>query len=226
MAPPKQIDTLSAIVESLENSSLPLYKATVQAGKLIWNAYCDGTLTNDQVWNFIVQEELGTEGRLFDGDDGFASLAYYSICRLVPLMVPGFTGEPGISADDPTKEEAYWQKWYTTGLMQLAVRLRRLERHNAAKMPGPSIPTFDADKGVVFFKSKAISLGQEETDVLKVLVIDRAVTLRTLRNRSGCETANKVLASLRKKYPCLKTHITLPGHKGAGGYRTTIDPIA
>lgn len=63
--------------------------------------------------------------------------------------------------------------------------------------------------------------GQAEI-VLEALVELRAATKDELAEKSGVDDAHKVLATIRKNLPALASHITFPGGKGKGGYRTTI----
>lgn len=71
---------------------------------------------------------------------------------------------------------------------------------------------------------ETISLEDNEQDVLECLLDhDGAATLGDLRRSKGeISNPNRVLSSLLHKYKGLAGHITMPGGRGRGGYRTTI----
>jgi hypothetical protein len=127
-------DQLSALANKLaeappdENSHAVLVDAVlVDAGKAIWDAYRDGLLKEDPVWDFVVQKELGETGTLADGDEGFAGLAWYSISQIVPTMLPHFDIETAVGVDDC--------QLVIGGLVQLVIRLRGAKKTPSALVP-------------------------------------------------------------------------------------------
>jgi hypothetical protein len=65
-----------------------------------------------------------------------------------------------------------------------------------------------------------ITLEANEGEVLKALV-GGPLTITELRRQSNVDDAQRVLRRIRDKY-ALAQYITLPGARGNGGYRTTI----
>jgi hypothetical protein len=91
---------------------------------------------------------------------------------------------------------------------------------------GQGEPQFDPKAGTLSVGKQRYSLEGTEADVLKALVDHGSATLNTLQRKSGCETPNKVLRRLVKKYPALAEYIAFPGARGKGGYSTTITPLS
>ena len=123
-------DKLSAAATQIATASRETREATVvEVGKLLWDAYSDGTLQSDSVWNYVITKSLGEEGRLhpnpdYPGDE-FALLVYASITEIVPSMIPGFSREIGYPGSDEMV-----RGWFSGGLTQLAIRLRRAGQAN------------------------------------------------------------------------------------------------
>jgi hypothetical protein len=81
----------------------------------------------------------------------------------------------------------------------------------------------DSVRGAILFSWRApFQLGDTEESVLTWLVRLKAATLTELRDKSGCESANKVLRRILTKCPELEPYITMPGAKGRGSYSTLI----
>ncbi|HJN11127.1 MAG TPA: hypothetical protein QF564_20735 [Pirellulaceae bacterium] len=71
-----------------------------------------------------------------------------------------------------------------------------------------------------------LSFSGQEHYVIEALVKSGSATKAELQSHSGVEDAVKVLKRIRDKHPQLAPHITFPGGKGKGGYRTTIKQAA
>ena len=70
---------------------------------------------------------------------------------------------------------------------------------------------------------KVITLTDTEGEVLQALVKLRSANIDELGEESGADkNAPRYLRAICDKHPELGKHITLPGGKGKGGYRTTI----
>jgi len=80
-------------------------------------------------------------------------------------------------------------------------------------------------RGVYCIGDETIKLEPAEDNVLTALIqLGGAATKDELIRKSGPANAPAVLRRIVKKWPALKRHITLPGARGKGGYRTTIRP--
>lgn len=125
---PTLADQLFALANKLAEAPPENFHAVlVDAGKAIWDAYCDGLFKEDPVWDFVVQKELGETGTLDDGDDGFADLAWYSISQIVPTMLRNFDAETVVGIDD--------RQLVIGGLRQLVIRLRGAKKTPSAVVP-------------------------------------------------------------------------------------------
>jgi hypothetical protein len=68
-----------------------------------------------------------------------------------------------------------------------------------------------------------IILEEAEDHVLRSLIeLGGAAKKDELVRQSGKDDAPRVLKTMREKHPALARHITLPGGRGRGGYRTSI----
>ncbi len=103
----------------------------------------------DPVWNFVLTNSLGEEGRLlapnpeYPGDE-FALLVYESIKYIVPTMIPGFRSEaPTASSYEPMSVDGL-PGWMAGGLTQLAIRLRRAGQPDNGSVETPAATANDA----------------------------------------------------------------------------------
>ncbi|MBI3461844.1 MAG: hypothetical protein HY000_02125 [Planctomycetes bacterium] len=78
--------------------------------------------------------------------------------------------------------------------------------------------------GLIEVDGEPYRLEPAQEMVIEALVELRAATKEQLIERSGVEDAVNVLKAICQAIPQLSTHITLPGGRGKGGYRTTIRP--
>jgi len=76
--------------------------------------------------------------------------------------------------------------------------------------------------GLYETSSGPLRLESSEEMVLESLVEQKAATKDQLAKHSGVDEPQKVLKTIRDKFPGLADAIILPGGKGKGGYRTTI----
>jgi hypothetical protein len=77
--------------------------------------------------------------------------------------------------------------------------------------------------GLIEVDGKPYRIEQAHQFVVEALVKLKAATAEQLARASGVEDAVKVLRAVCDAIPELKPHITLPGGRGKGGYRTTIE---
>ena len=88
--------------------------------------------------------------------------------------------------------------------------------------PMKAAAVFDGTSGRLFLNGQCHSLGKSTRYVLKVLVKKRSALYSELQE--GDSRPDRVLKRLLAKIPAAKKVITLPGVKGKGGYKTTIQP--
>lgn len=88
----------------------------------------------------------------------------------------------------------------------------------------PTVATFA--NGKLKIGDETLAFEGQESYVLQALVELKAATKVELENKSGVPDAVTVLKRIIRKYPQkLKDYITLPGGRGRGGYRTTINAV-
>jgi len=97
-----------------------------------------------------------------------------------------------------------------------------VEREWMALDGGSADVSYHGD-GLVTCGEASLRLEGQEATVLEALVETRAATVTMLRDRSGYHDAPRILKAIKAKFPILDPVITLPGGKGRGGYRTTIE---
>jgi len=101
-----------------------------------------------------------------------------------------------------------------------ALRLLAQYVRSGASPAGPDAAYLDGHR--LRIGADAFSLTFRQRAVLGALVRLGASDKGQLETESGYSDAIRVLRDIVRKYPRLQQHITFPGRKGRGGYRTTI----
>ncbi len=86
----------------------------------------------------------------------------------------------------------------------------------------PDAPPLFKGKGLYIRGDDAVRLDGAEAIVMETLVKLRAATKPQLEQNSGVDDAVRILRAIKNKYRWLAPYIILPGTKGRGGYRTTV----
>jgi hypothetical protein len=87
----------------------------------------------------------------------------------------------------------------------------------------PPSASFDRKSGVVDLGGEKVLLTERESCVIQALIEGGPMSLRTLKDKSGYKTPNRIIEQLLFRCPGLRPYLTMAGKKG-NGYSTTIRP--